>query len=330
MRLSWFGICIGLLALLYGGLWWYGRSTHPIVYGISFSSQHAEWLFSDWKKMYRDMLSELKPAIIRLSVDWDQVETKEGVYDFSDIDFMMNEAATHHAQVVLTVGQKTPRWPECHMPDWLIEKTSDEYLKKLYAYVSATVDRYKNHAALEYWQVENEPFIAFDFGDCVRFDRDALDEELSIVRSKDANHRVLVTDSGELSVWYPAAKKGDLFGATLYRVVTTPAGRIFSYDWMPAGWYRARAEIFGRNADTFFISELQAEPWIHTGNLTSTPLTKQFETMSIERMKKNFEFARHTGASRAYVWGAEWWYWLKYEHGDSSFVELAKEYIYEK
>ncbi|HRH23746.1 MAG TPA: beta-galactosidase [Candidatus Magasanikbacteria bacterium] len=327
MRMSAFGILIGLLALIYGGLWWYGKSTHPIQYGISFSSQHAAWLLSDWKQVYQEMLSDLKPPFIRLSVDWDQVEKKEGTYDFSDIDFMMNEAGKQNVRVLLAFGQKTPRWPECHLPSWIEEKTRDEYLDKLYAYVSTTVSRYKDHKALEYWQVENEPYIKFDFGSCERFIIDAIDQEISIVRSKDDMHNIVVTDSGELSVWYPAAKKGDIFGSTMYRIVTTPKGNVFTYDWMPAGWFKARAQVYGLSSSTFFISELQAEPWLHTGDVSSTPIETQFETMSTVQMKKNLEFARHTGASRAYLWGVEWWYWIKYTHNDSRFIDLAREYI---
>lgn len=327
MRMSAFGILIGLLALIYGGLWWYGKSTHPIQYGISFSSQHAAWLLSDWKQVYQEMLSDLKPPFIRLSVDWDQVEKKEGTYDFSDIDFMMNEAGKQNVRVLLAFGQKTPRWPECHLPSWIEEKTRDEYLDKLYAYVSTTVSRYKDHKALEYWQVENEPYIKFDFGSCERFIIDAIDQEISIVRSKDDMHNIVVTDSGELSVWYPAAKKGDIFGSTMYRIVTTPKGNVFTYDWMPAGWFKARAQVYGLSSSTFFISELQAEPWLHTGDVSSTPIETQFETMSTDQMKKNLEFARHTGASRAYLWGVEWWYWIKYTHNDSRFIDLAREYI---
>ncbi len=329
MRMTGIGIFIGLVALIYGGLWWYGKSTHPIQYGISFSSQHAAWLIPEWKPMYREMLSDLKPGFIRLSVDWDQVEKEEGKYDFSDVDFMMNEASKQNVRVLLAVGQKTPRWPECHLPSWLEEKTRDEYLHKLYAYVSTTVDRYKDHKALEYWQVENEPYIKFDFGSCARFESLAIDEELSIVRSKDDTHKIVVTDSGELSVWHPAAKKGDIFGSTMYRVVTTPKGNIFTYDWMPAGWFKARANIFGLSSDTFFISELQAEPWIHDGDLIGMPIENQFETMSVEQMKKNLEFAKHTSASRAYLWGVEWWYWMKYTHNDSRFIDVAREYISE-
>ena len=327
MRMSLLGIFIGLLALTYGGLWWYGRSIHPIQYGISFSSQHAAWLLSDWKSMYREMMSELKPKFVRLSADWDEVEKTEGVYDFTPVDFMMDEARKHGANVLLTVGQKTPRWPECHTPGWVVEKTDSEYVKSLYAYVEAVVERYKDHPSLEYWQVENEPYIMFNFGACPKFQSGAIEKEFEIVRSHDTKHQILVTDSGELSVWYPAAKKADLFGTTMYRIVTTAKNRMLTYDWLPMGWYRARAKMLGLTSDRFFVSELQAEPWIGSGNVTSTPVEDQFKTMSVDRMKKNLEEAKHTGASRAYLWGVEWWYWMKHEKGDSSFVDLAKEYL---
>ncbi len=327
MRIGFFGLLIGFIALVYGGLWWYGRASHPLVYGVSFSSQHAAWLHLDWKSIYREMLSELQPTYLRLSADWNEVEKIEGTYDFSSVDFMMTEAGKRGSKVVLAIGQKTPRWPECHTPGWVTKKTDEEYLEKLYTYIETTVLRYKNHDALEYWQVENEPYIMFDFGNCPMFQPDAVEKEFDIVRTHDTAHSIVVTDSGELSVWYPAAKRGDIFGSTMYRVVTTEKGTPLTYDWLPLGWYRARARILGLTADRFFISELQAEPWIGSGNVTSTPIDEQFKTMGIDRMKKNLEDAKHTGASRAYLWGVEWWYWMKHEKGDNSFVNVAKEYI---
>lgn len=320
------GLLVGTMALLYGGLWWYGKNMHPIQYGISFSSQHAAWLHDDWKRIYEEMLHDFKPPFVRLSVDWDELEAKEGVYDFSSIDFMMNEAAKQRTKVLLTVGQKTPRWPECHIPAWALEKTDSEYVSNLYAYVTAVVDRYKKHEALEYWQIENEPYIKFDFGNCKKFDEKLLDEEVKIVRQHDPDHRIIVTDSGELGLWYTAAKKGDIFGTTMYRIVATSKGTPLTYAWLPIGWYRAHARLLGLTSDRFFISELQAEPWIGSGNLISTPIEEQFKTMDIDRMKKNIEEAAHTGASRAYLWGVEWWYWMKYMHDDQSFIDLAKKY----
>lgn len=324
--MSWFGFIVGFLALLYGAVWWYGKDTHPIQYGLSFSPGHAEWLTGDWQRVYRDMLSDLAPPFIRISADWDRIESVEGVYDFSEVDFMFEEALTHDTQVLLAFGQKTPRWPECHAPSWVGSKTPAEYEERLRAYVTAVVERYKNHRALEYWQVENEPFIHFEFGSCEQFAESLVDEEIRLTRSLDPDHRIVVTDSGELSLWYRASRAGDIFGTTMYRVVRTPGNRVVSYEWLPLGWYRLRAAVLGMSADRFFISELQAEPWT-TESILTTPIDEQMETMDISRMRKNLEAARHAGASRAYLWGVEWWYFMKYTHSNEEFVTLAKEYI---
>jgi len=35
--------------------------------------------------------------------------------------------------------------------------------------------------------------------------------------------------------------------------------------------------------------------------------------MNLEQFKKNIEFAQKTGFDTIYLWGAEWWHWLKRE-----------------
>ena len=34
-------------------------------------------------------------------------------------------------------------------------------------------------------------------------------------------------------------------------------------------------------------------------------------TMDIEQFRKNIEYAKNTGLDAFYLWGAEWWYWMK-------------------
>ncbi len=58
------------------------------------------------------------------------------------------------------------------------------------------------------------------------------------------------------------------------------------------------------------VIELQGEPWIE-GWTTGFPLKRQFESMNADKLKDNIEYARKTGISDIYVWGVEWWYWLK-------------------
>jgi hypothetical protein len=39
--------------------------------------------------------------------------------------------------------------------------------------------------------------------------------------------------------------------------------------------------------------------------------------MNLEQFRENIEFARKTGLDTFYLWGAEWWYWLKEKQNNS-------------
>jgi hypothetical protein len=169
--------------------------------------------------------------------------------------------------------------------------------------------RYKNHPALEIWQIENEPFLSFGF--CRPFTKEMLQEELALVKKIDSNHNTLVTDSGELSTWRDTATAGDLFGTTLYRVVWNKTLGYVNYDFVPPVMYRLKLLLNSRSPSQAFVAELQAEPWIPDGTVLSTDLKEQAKSMNVDRLKKNVEFAQKTGFSRTYLWGVEWWYWLE-------------------
>lgn len=308
-------------------LWNLNRQTFPVEYGISFSQNHASSLGLDWKETYTTMLKELKPKYIRIAAMWSEVEKKKDIYDFGDVDWMMNEAGKYHARVTLVVGQKAPRWPECHVPEWLVDYSDAENEKYLMDYIEATVNRYKSHPALEFWQVENEPFIRFEFGDCHRYREDLVEEEIALVKSLDKPHKIIITDSGEISSWHKAIKAGDYFGTTLYRIVRSSKGKIWNYDWLPPVFYRLKAALWGRDLNTFFVSELQAEPWFTGAGANETPIEIQEETMNPERLEKHLDYVTHIGVSRAYLWGVEWWYWMKKTHEDSRYWDLVGKII---
>ncbi len=316
-------ILILILILLYVLFWLFSFKKYQVNYGISFNQDHAVDLGLDWKEVYTEMLNDLKPKYIRVAAMWSDVEEVKNQYDFSNVDFMMDEAQKHGAKAVLVVGQKAPRWPECHVPEWL-DYGQEGSKQHLLGYVEKTVERYKNHPALEIWQVENEPFIRFEFGNCENYDEEAIFDEIDLVRSLDSEHKILVTDSGELSTWWRSSKAGDLFGTTMYRVVRTPNGMKVSYAWMPAGFYRLKAALYGRTYNDYFVSELQAEPWFNDSNPTNTSIEEQEKTMDPTRLKKHFKYVEHVGTSRSYLWGVEWWYFMKEVKNDSRYWDIVK------
>ncbi|MDD3497940.1 MAG: beta-galactosidase [Candidatus Moranbacteria bacterium] len=287
--------------------------------GVTFSLRYSQDIGLDWKENYLAMLDDLKIKKIRIPVYWDLVEKEKDQYDFSDIDWQLEEAQKRGAEIILVVGQKVPRWPECHIPRWIGENSSEvrenEKLKdeEILEFVGDVVKRYKNHEAIKYWQVENEPFLAF--GDCSRptIGAEMLDKEIAVVKSTDSSRQVIVTDSGELSTWIPAAKRADVFGTTMYRNVYKEGWGYYVYPIGPRFFLTKRwfIEKFAGQEDAIVI-ELQGEPWV-AGWTTNQPLEEQFKSMNAEKLSENILYAQKSGFDTIYIWGVEWWYWLKTE-----------------
>ena len=47
--------------------------------------------------------------------------------------------------------------------------------------------------------------------------------------------------------------------------------------------------------------------------------------MSLEKFQENIEFAKKTGLDKIYLWGAEWWYWLKEKQSEPKIWQGAKK-----
>lgn len=318
-------IILLIIVVSYGLLWLLSLQTYDVEYGISFNQTHASSLGLDWREVYRAMLDDLQPKYVRVAAMWSEVEKQPNNFTFEDVDFMMDEAQKHGTKVLLVVGQKSPRWPECHVPDWLANYDDQKSEDYLFQYIEKVVERYKDHQALELWQVENEPFIQFKFGDCSHYREELVPKEIGFVKTTDPDHEIVLTDSGELSTWQKASAFGDKFGSTLYRVVRTPHDFIFTYDWLPPIVYVAKARLWGISYSNFFISELQAEPWFQDATPLDVTIARQEETMNPQRLHKNLDYSKHVGASRAYLWGVEWWYWMKITQNDSRYWDIIQD-----
>lgn len=290
--------------------------------GITFSNRYATDIGLDWKETYLAVLDDLEIRKIRVPIYWDSTEMEEGKYDFADVDWQLEEAGKRNAEIILVVGQKVPRWPECYVPQYL--QDNDELRKaELLKFIDVAVSRYKDYPAVKFWQVENEPFLKF--GDCPEFDKNLLDREIALVREKDPSRKIIITDSGELSLWVRAAKRADIFGTTMYRTIynakydlfyTYPIGpRFFQFK------YWMNRILVGQ--DKAIVIELQGEPWI-AGWTTSQPLEKQLDSMNPQKLVDNVQYARQVGFPEIYLWGAEWWYWMKTKQNHPELWETAR------
>ncbi len=316
-------IVSGIIFLLIINFWYLSTlRNEKIILGASFSPEYTRYLGLDLKDTYKIVLDDWNFRYLRLTARWDEIEKEKGKFDFSELDYLMDEAAKRKVKVILALGQKTPRWPECNVPAWSEKLSDDEYFLSLNNFLKNTTQHYSNHSALEIWQVENEPFLAFGKV-CHKLDPIKLKTEIDTVKNLDKNHSVLVTDSGELSMWGKTIKAGDLFGTTVYRIVWNEHLGYFAYNWLPASAYRLRALWHGRDLNQTYVAELQAEPWVANHTISDNNVAEQFKTMNLDRLEKNLYFAKQTGFSRAYLWGVEWWYWLKV-HGYPDIYDYAK------
>jgi hypothetical protein len=298
----------------------YFKPKDDVVYGATFSSSYVEYLNLEWKDVYVQVLDDLGVQHLRLPVRWSAVEPSRGEYYFDDIDYMMDAAAKRGAKVTLAIGMKVPRWPECYIPDWASKNTRTEYRRDVYALIQEIVIRYRDHEALDRWQVENEPF--FNFGICPKADAERIFAEFDLVRELDPDHMIQRTTSGEQSIWLFNTMSADVLGASLYRTVYAPVLGYFTFP-LPPVFYRFQKIISQPFVDKVIISELQAEPWL-SDDASHEDLTGLYELFTKEDLIKNVDFANHTGVDEVFLWGVEWWYYLK-QDGDSRLWDAGKD-----
>ena len=295
-----------------------------ISWGVNFSQKHAQNLGLDWKETYSALLDDLKVKNIKLITHWDLIELNEGKYYFEDLDWQIKKAEEKDARLLLVIGMKTGRWPECHIPGWAKNLNKEEQQKEILEMIEEVVLRYRDRASVGAWQVENEPF--FPFGECPWVDKNFLKKEIDLVKSLDSQSRpIVISDSGEGSLWVNAAKLGDIVGTTLYKKVWfRQLGNYIYYPFPPIFYWR-KAQLIEKIFDKkVIVVELQAEPW-GPKLLYESPLEEQEKTMNLERFKANIEFAKKTGLDEFYLWGGEWWCWLKEKQNNPEIWNEAKK-----
>ncbi len=299
------------LLILFFSLFFIGSvpQADKIAWGVNFSQKHSQSLGLDWKENYLALLDDLKVKNIKLAAHWDLIQPQENQFNFQDLDWQVEKAQEKGVKLVLAIGMKTPRWPECHVPEWAKNKSKQEQQKEILKMLENIILRYKDSPAIKYWQVENEPL--FPFGDCPWIDKDFLKKEIDLVKSLDKKNRVLISDSGEGSFWVQAAILGDIVGTTIYRKAWFYQLEMYINYPFPPIFYARKAQIINKlfNKEVICV-ELQTEPW-GPKLLYDSPLEEQEKTMNLEQFKANIEFAKKTGLKEFYLWGSEWWYWMK-------------------
>ncbi len=323
-RMVVWSITVTLILLLVVSLLAWKPVPDQIQYGMSFNTMYARELGLDWRQTYDALLDELEVRHLRLAAHWPMIEPESGVYNFTELDYQIDRAEEVGAEVILAVGRRLPRWPECHIPGWARNMAWEEKQQELLQYITTVVERYRDRSHITYWQVENEPFLsAFAFEHCGPLDEEFLATEIELVRSLDGSRPILLTDSGNLGLWAKPYQLGDVFGTSVYIHFWNPELGQFRTV-LPPWFYRAKDNLmqllYGRQ-ETMLI-ELAAEPWL-LEPIVDVPLSVQFSRMDLEKIQDSVEYARKTRYRKQYLWGGEWWYWLHLQ-GESEIWEWGK------
>lgn len=288
-----------------------------ISYGMSFNTPYARELGLDWQKTYDAIIDELGVRRLRLAAHWPMIEPSNNTWNFSELDYQVKKAEESGATIIMAVGRRLPRWPECHIPNWVRELSLEEQQTEQLTYMTAVIDRYKDSPAIIYWQIENEPFLSlFAFEHCGPLDEAFLAQEIALAKELDPTRPILVTDSGNLGTWAGAYRHGDAFGTSVYVHFWNPELGQFR-TLLPPWFYRAKEgvmELIYGKKPTFLI-ELSAEPWL-VAPVTEVPLDIQYTRMNLEKFNDILVYAQQTRYENQYLWGAEWWYWLHLQGHD--------------
>ncbi|MBI2334948.1 beta-galactosidase [Candidatus Daviesbacteria bacterium] len=137
--------------------------------GVSFSPRYAQELGLDARATYQSILQELSTKSVRLSQSilqelstksvrlsayWNEIEPEQDQFNFDELDWYVSEASKNQSRVLLAIGYKLPRWPECRAPEWFSRDRQLIMLEKV-------IEHYENNPAVFAWQLENEPLLPY-------------------------------------------------------------------------------------------------------------------------------------------------------------------------
>lgn len=314
------GVVLLFVALTAYTIWFNFIPREPPHLGVTFSTTYSEQLGLDWKDVYLASLDELHVRAYRIPVYWSELEPEPGEYDWVQLDFIVKEAEKRGAKLMLVLGEKVPRWPECYTPDWAELKAPVYAHKALLDTIEEVVLRYKDSDALKAWQIENEYF--FPFGVCPEPEPEFIRQEIEFVRSLDPDHPIFTTVSGELEPFTGIGLDVDGIGVSMYRITWNDFFGYFFYPLSPQ-FYSLKSLMAEPFVDQVIISELQAEPWFNKPIQDHTD-QERADAFTVDLFEKNVDFATRTGISEVYLWGLEWWY-AQREHNDDSLWNYARE-----
>jgi nicotinamidase-related amidase len=307
----------------------------PLQLGTTFSQLQCRYLGVDVRSTFRQ-ISGLGFDRIRLCAYWNELEPTPGQFDFSTLDWLLEESHRSGLEVVLAIGMKAPRWPEFHFPDWITAQydttgkqapmdQNRAIADRTLTYITAVMEHTRHAANLRYWQVENEPLTRLDIT-AGRWLSDAfVREEVSLVRRLALpGQQVVLTTAIDLPggnkpedehAFQLSQSLADGVGLNIYTQVPSWQ-KSFYLKPLPSYWQTVRRwqQQLHQNHKASWIAEAQAEPWepdqlVPTKRLDH-PSSSPWQATRLAR------FLGGMGYETVMLWGCEYWYWQRQQGRD--------------
>ena len=302
----------------------------PSNLGTTFSQLQCHYMGLDYRETFRQICS-LGFNRIRLCSYWHEIEPAENEFNFTTLDWLLEESHRHGIEVALTVGMKAPRWPEFHFPDWLHARQdtatnlaavdfNPEIADRALNFTQAVVNHVREAPALKYWQIENEPFTRLDITAGRYLSYEFVRRETALVRSlATPNQKLLMTTAISLPAanlaeddraFQESVDMADAVGINVYTKV--PAGNsLFYLQPLPPYWDKLKAwqtSLADSNKEDW-IAEAQAEPW--EPNQLVAMAKAEYPSCTPKRTSNLVKSLTDLGYNTVMLWGCEYWYWQK-------------------
>ena len=271
--------------------------------GLNFSHREAAERGLDPEEALSAILIHLKPALLRLSLYWDEIAVEPGSYDLSATQQALDHAQSSGCRVLLTVGFKPQRHPAYAPPRWLAGAQDERLTANMLMMLERAVALLADYSAIDAWEAEHLPFAPAaeqPAGWSVR--GPLLRRQLDILREVDPRHRpVVVSHTGGhilQSGWREALVHASVLGISMHAsklsALSAQRGlRVTARMRLHVWQLSLQAKLAASFNRPLWVTELIDD--VHEDGETSG------------RLSEAVSAAVKAGASRVYVRGAEEW-----------------------
>ncbi len=322
------------------------RYVRPNYLGTTFSQLQCRYIGLDYRAAFQEICA-LGLDRIRLCAYWNEIEPQPGVFDFSTLDWLLQEADRYKIEVVLAVGMKVPRWTEFHFPQWVSDRydtgagekaldlRSPAVAELALKFVNEVVNHCRYAPAVKYWQIENEPFTRLEIAGGRFLSPEFVQREVSLVRSRLwQNQKILLTNAihlpkpkltEDLPAFRESLMAADAVGFNVYTKV--PAGNSSRYL-EPESEFWDQLQDWQQQLDhankESWVAEAQAEPW-EPQKLVALD-KPHYPSASPRQMQRLVDTLARSNYSTVLLWGCEYWYWHKTQ-GRNLWLGTVKQMI---